>query len=131
MFESTQPRGLRPVLRFLLLAVLVLVSGTAAVAQPLIAAAHADPNTNTLVMDGTGFSTAPIVTLGTYVTPLSLVTATSTHIVAQLPAGIAAGGYLLTVRNPASPDRSGPAPGWSSLSRPLSTSSASGPTSRS
>ena len=43
MFESTQPRGLRPVLRFLLLAVLVLVSGTAAVAQPLIAAAHADP----------------------------------------------------------------------------------------
>lgn len=111
MFDSMLSKGLRPVLHCMFVVALAFASGHAAHAQPLIAAAHSDTNTNTLIMDGTGFATTPVVTLGTYVAPLVLVSATATHIVAQLPPAIPAGGYLLTVRNPAPADRSGPAPG--------------------
>jgi microcystin-dependent protein len=59
-----------------------------------------DPTSITIVGEDLDFGTGPLtVTLGEYVDPLVVTSATATEIVAQLPASIPEGDYLLTVSN--------------------------------
>ena len=82
-------------------ALLVPLATTAARAQgvpagvPIVVAASADFVTHQLVINGTGFGTAPVVRLGG--AALTVVSATDTSIVADLPADIAAGSAMLLV----------------------------------
>jgi IPT/TIG domain-containing protein len=67
----------------------------------VIVSVTADVAAETVTIDGTGFGDGePVVTFNG--TPLTVLTATPNHIEATLPAGLAPGGYLLTVsRGPA------------------------------
>lgn len=59
-----------------------------------------DPTNITIVGTDLEFGSGPLtVTLGEYVDPLVITSATDTEIVAELPASIAEGDYLLTVSN--------------------------------
>jgi microcystin-dependent protein len=59
-----------------------------------------DPTSITIVGTDLAFGAGPLtVTLGEYVDPLVITSATDTEIVAALPASIAEGDYLLTVSN--------------------------------
>jgi microcystin-dependent protein len=59
-----------------------------------------DPTSITIVGTDLAFGSGPLtVTLGEYVDPLVVTSATETEIVADLPAAIAEGDYLLTVSN--------------------------------
>jgi len=62
---------------------------------PIVATASADFVTHQLVISGTGFGTAPVVRLGS--AALTVISATDTSIVADLPADIAAGSAMLLV----------------------------------
>jgi hypothetical protein len=82
--------------------------------QPIITDVSGDLGSNTLTINGVNFgSLSPQITIGAYSAPLVVTTATWTHVVATLPAGIPPGSYLLTLttRKVVTPNRAalGPA----------------------
>lgn len=77
---------------------LMCVSGAALAAPPLITSASVDTVAGTITVGGANFGTpAPQVTLGAYATALTVVSASTSSVVAKLPSGIVPGSYLLTL----------------------------------
>jgi len=67
----------------------------------IIVDATGDLQAGTLTLNGANFgASAPMVTLGGFAGPLVLTSATPTHVVATLPAGVAPGSYLVTLTPP-------------------------------
>ena len=85
------------------LAVLGLATGTAVpldaqlATPPVITSVHPDVTTGTLTIEGARFPALPAVFLGSL--PLTVLTATSSDIVTELPAHMAPASYLLLVGN--------------------------------
>src|SRR3989442_4835233 len=92
------------------LVVLMILSGGVAIAKPrvklLITDATADFATHTLTVNGKNFGAdVPSVTLGT--TPLTVLSVTTTRVVATLPASTPAGSYRLVVARGPSTNQTG------------------------
>jgi len=73
----------------------LLAAPAAAQLVPIVVKASADSSTHRLAITGSGFGTAPVVRLAG--APLTVVSATDTSIVADLPSTIAPGSVLLLV----------------------------------
>jgi hypothetical protein len=98
----------RSLFGLLALATLTLGQAATATAQVTITQVFVDdPVVDQVMIDGSDFDNGPnlVVTLGDIAAPLGIVNAGSNQIVAQLPAGLAAGDYLLTVRTGGGPNR--------------------------
>jgi hypothetical protein len=75
---------------------------------PVINSATVNYSTNVLTVTGQNFTAAgPTVTATLNAIPLSLLSASNTQLVANLPAGLRPGTYRLTVTNSASPNQPG------------------------
>ncbi len=100
MFNSYVAQSVRHLVSAATVFLLTLAAAPLVLAEPvpIIANAHVDSVANTVELNGASFGPgSATVTLGTYITPLTLLSATPNQIVAKLPAGIAPGTYLLTL----------------------------------
>ncbi len=101
----------RSLVGFLALAMLTFGQVATAVAQVTITQVFVDvPAPNQVTIEGSDLDNGPnlVVTLGEFATPLDIVDPpmpTATRIIADLPVGLVAGDYLLTVETGGGPNR--------------------------
>lgn len=98
----------RSLFGLLALAAFTLGQAATATAQVTITEVFVDvPATDQVTINGTDFDNGPrlTVTLGDFAAPLNIVGSAATQIIADLPVGLTAGDYLLTVRTGGGPNR--------------------------
>jgi len=85
------------VLAIILSVTMLLSSARADFGPPIVYGATVDTNANTLTLTGVNFGQSPTVTLGG-VLPLTVQSSSGTQIVANVPAALAPGSYLIFVK---------------------------------
>ena len=95
--------------------------------DPVITEARANNASTTLHLRGINFPSAPRVTIGDFTAPLAVLAASPTQVDALLPAGIAPGGYLVSLTSSAGGNSGSDGPRGDVFWVTLGTQGATGP----